>query len=116
MNISKIFRHVSNRCLEGLKSDHNIRLNLDSLIVVMLMPDLLHLIKLIDMLVEVGARKFRWPRQIIVLQLMVWMLEVFIVGHLVGYRLWMLSEVSHTKLKRFLCYIHYFWFFYLSFG
>ena len=56
LDVDKVFRHVSDLGLEGLQSDHDFRLDLDSLIVVRLMPDLIHIVKLIDLLVEVGAR------------------------------------------------------------
>ena len=43
--------------LEGLECDKNFRLDLDSFLVVVLVPNLLALVELVNLLVEIGARK-----------------------------------------------------------
>ena len=52
-----VVAEVADGGLEGLESDKKFRLDLDSLLVVVLVPDLLALVELVDLLVEVGAGK-----------------------------------------------------------
>ena len=79
LDVDKVFRHVSDLGLEGLQSDHNFRLDLHSLIVVRLMPDLLHIVKLIDLLVEVGAGELVRSWAQVVILLVVRVIEVAVV-------------------------------------
>ena len=80
LDVDKVFRHVSDLGLEGLQSDHDFCLDLDSLIVVRLMPDLLHIVKLKDLLVEVGAGELVWSWAQVVILLVVLVIEVAVVG------------------------------------
>ena len=50
-----VIAQVPDGCLEGLKSDENLSLHLDSLHIVVLVPDLLVLPELVDLLVEISA-------------------------------------------------------------
>ena len=57
INAYDVVVDVADRGLEGLESDQNFSLHLDSLFVVVLIPDLLALIERVDLLIEVSTRK-----------------------------------------------------------
>ena len=54
-DLPNIIVHIHDRGLEGFEGDQDFGLHLDSLIVVLLVPNLLVFVKLIDLLVEVGT-------------------------------------------------------------
>ena len=58
VNRVDIVAEVVDGSLEGLEGDKDLSLNLNSLFVVVLIPNLLVLVELVDLLVEVGAWKF----------------------------------------------------------
>ena len=69
------------------------------------MPDLLHIVELINLLVKVGAWELVWPWPQVVHLLMVRVHEVSIVGLLVV----MAMEVASLGLGSFLLLIDDFW-------
>ena len=81
LNVGSVLSHVSEGGLEGLESYENFCLNFDSLNIVRLVPDLVHLIILIDLLIEIGAGELVWTWSQIVLLLMVRVCKVAIVGN-----------------------------------
>ena len=58
VNRVDIVAEVADGSLEGLEGDKDLSLNLNSLFVVVLIPNLLVLVELVDLLVEVGTWKF----------------------------------------------------------
>lgn len=80
LNVGSVFSHVSDGCLESLESYQNFCLNFDSLNIVRLVPDLLHLIIVIDLLIKIGAGELIWTWPQVVLLLMVRVCKVAIVG------------------------------------
>ena len=82
LDVGSVFSHVSDGGLEGLESYQNFCLNFDSLNIVRLVPDLLHLIILIDLLIKIGAGELIWTWPQVVLLLMVRVCKVAIVGRL----------------------------------
>lgn len=58
VNRVDIVADVADGSLEGLEGDKDLSLNLNSLFVVVLIPNLFVLVELVDLLVEVGAWKF----------------------------------------------------------
>ena len=58
VNRVDIVAKVADGSLEGLEGDKDLSLNLNSLFVVVLIPNLLVLVELVDLLVEVGTWKF----------------------------------------------------------
>ena len=78
--VQDIFRHESDLGLEGLKGYHNLGLDLESLGVVRLVPDLHLVIEMIDLLIEVAARKPTWPWKRVTAHDVVRVLKVAIVG------------------------------------
>ena len=71
---------VKNRLFEGFKGDHHLSLNLDSLLVVVLVPDFVASVKLIDLFVEIGAGEDFTVRLAVVLRAIDRRLEVILVG------------------------------------
>ena len=80
LDVGSVFSHVSDGGLEGLKSYQYFCLNFDSLNIVRLVPDLLHLIILVDLLIKIGAGELIWTWPQVVLLLMVRVCKVAIVG------------------------------------
>lgn len=80
LNVGSVFSHVSDGGLKGLESYQNFCLNFDSLNIVRLVPDLLHLIIVIDLLIKIGAGELIWTWPQVVLLLMVRVCKVAIVG------------------------------------
>ena len=57
-DIAHVVGSVANSCLEGFESHHNLSLHLDSLLVVILIPDLFVFIKVVDLFIKVGTWEF----------------------------------------------------------
>ena len=96
LDVGSVFSHVSDGGLEGLEGNQNFCLNFDSLNIVRLVPDLLHLIILIDLLIKIGAWELIWTWPQVVLLLMVRVCKVAIVGRLSI--LWVRSVVASLNL------------------
>ena len=94
--VQDIFRHESDLGLEGLKGYHNLGLNLESLSVVLLVPDLLLVIEMIDLFIEFAARKPVWPWKRVLDVVRV--LKVAIVGLIM---IMQASQVCHLGLGTF---------------
>ena len=65
MDICSVFSHVSDGGLESLEGNHDFRLNFDSLLIVRLVPDLIHLVELVDLFVKIGTREPVWPGPVV---------------------------------------------------
>ena len=72
--------HESNRGLEGLEGYHHFCFNFDSVLVVVLPPDLLLRIEVKDFLVEVWSREFIGLRLRIIHRQVVWVFEIASIG------------------------------------
>ena len=77
-DIAHVVGSVANSCLECFESHHNLSLHLDSLLVVILIPDFCVFIKVVDLFIKVRTWEFlRRSLRIIWLYVSISDVEVF---------------------------------------